>query len=469
MTLPGVTQTIRDGALGRFASGSDLHVKIGISTSGTVDEVKQYNDPQSLRDAYGRGPLVEAACFAIEHTGKPVAVIRAAQAAAGTLGAITKVGTGPTITNNASAPDDAYELVLEILTGGALGTSTYRYSLDGGDTWSAAIATAGSTTIPDSGIALTMPAGTYVAGDTYSASCVAPTFDTTGLAAALDAAHGMTDAWRLVHVVGVAADGAGSATVASAVDAKMTTFEAAFRYAYAVLEAADDADNDLLTAFAAFASSRVMVAAGFFECISAIDAKLYKRPAAWVIVNRIMANRVSRDPGAVADGAIKGVGLNASGYGIYRDEFKTPGLDAGRFATLRTLRGLPGFYITRGRMMASANSDFSDVPNRQVLDVASRITYEALLQYVNIDLRVNADGTIEETEAKRIEEAIRAKLRTALLSPNPSHASAVDFVVNRVHNLVSTDTLQGKTRVVPKGYARFIENEIAFQLSTSEA
>lgn len=468
MALPGVDQTIRDGGLGRFATDDGLHVKIGISTAGTEDEAKTYGDPQALRDDYGRGPLVEAAAFAIEHTGKPVTVIRATQAAAGTLGAVTQSGGGPVVSDNSSAPNDAYELVIEILEGGAVGAATFRYSLDGGDTWSQAIATAATYDVPDTGISVAFAAGTYVVGDTYSAACTAPSFDTTGLASALDAALAMSVQWRLVHVVGVAADGAASASVAAAISSKMSAAEAAYRYAYAVMEAADDTDTNLQTAFAAFESTRVMVAAGFEEVVSAVDARIYKRPAAWPIVNRLMRSTISRDPGAVADGTLRGLGVNADGVTLHRDERKTPGLHDARFATLRTFLGRPGHFITGGKMMAPPNSDFSDVPNRQVLDVASRITYEALLLYVNVDLRVKDDGSgaIEEAEAQRIEKAIRAKLRAALLSPDPSHASAVDFVVSRTHDLVATDTIKGKTRVIPKGYARFIENEISFARST---
>jgi hypothetical protein len=221
------------------------------------------------------------------------------------------------------------------------------------------------------------------------------------------------------------------------------------------MEAADDTDNNLTTAFAASADARVMVCAGFEELVSAVDGRIYKRPSAWPIVARLMSSVVSRDPGYVGDGPLEGL------VSLYRDETKTPALDAARFATLRAFRGVPGFFVTRGRMMAAVGSDFADATNRQVLDVASRVAYEALLNYVNIDLLVNqTTGFIVEREARRIEAKVLSLLRAAVISPGD--ASAVEFVFKRNENILSTQTLRAKTRVIPKGYARFIENEIAF-------
>ncbi len=465
MTLPGVRQTIRDGALGLLALGSELHVKVGLCTQGTVNEVLISSDPETIRTELGRGELVEAALHFVNATSLPVALVRVAQATAGSLPAFTKTGGSPLITGTGSVPNDAYQVRVEILEGGAVATATFRYSLDGGDTWSPSIATAASYVIPDSGITIQFPVGTYEVGELYSSDAVPPAFDTTGLASAIDAALAMSQQWRCLHIVGYAASGASSATVAAAVASKMTAAEGQHRYTYAVVEAADDTDTALKTAFASFASTRVMVCAGFTELVSARDGRIYKRHSAWPAVARIMRVAVSRDPGAVMDGP-----LDSAVVSLTRDEQKTEGLDAARFTTLRTFYGRPGFYVTAGRMMAAEGSDFAYVTNRQVLDVASRVAYEALFKYVNLDLLLDpATGFLLETEARSIEADALGRVRTALLSPVPPDASDVQLVVKRDENILSTQTLRAKTRVLPKGYARFIENEIAFRNPALEA
>lgn len=457
-SLPGIRQTIRDGALGLLALGSDYHCKIGLCTSGPIDTPIGFGDPEAVRSTFGRGPLVEALVEAIERTGNPVIGIRATQASPGSIDAFTQTGTSPLITATGSAPEDAFDVRVEILVGGDETEAEFRYSLDGGDTWSQPIAAAASYVIPDSGITIQFPAGTYVVGELYSATCTPPAFDVTGLGTALDAAFASAEQWRLVHVVGFTADAAAAATVATAVAAKMDAAEALYRYAYAVLEMPDVSDADLQTEFAAFASPRVMLCAGFTELVSAVSTRVYKRPAAWPIVARIMSVPVSRDPGAVEDGGLAGI------RSLYRDEDKTPGLDAAGFCVLRTYKGRPGYFVTRGTMSAAPTSDFRSSPNRQVMDVASRVAYEALLAYINVDLRVNEEtGTLLEIEARRIESRVEGRLNDALISPEPPDASAVQFVVSRSEPILSTETLRSKTRVIPKGYARWIENEIAFR------
>jgi hypothetical protein len=456
MTLPGINQTIRDGALGLLALGSEYHVKIGLSTLGTANVATAIADPQLVRDTFGAGPLVEGAVYAISKTNKPVICVKATQTTAGSVGSITQTGAGPLITATGSTPFDAYELRVKIILGGTVGVATFQYSLDGGDTWSATIATAASYVITAAGITIQFIAGTYIAAEVYSASCTPPAFDTTALNTALDAAVAAAQAWRLVHVIGFATAAAGSATVFAALASKMATAAAAYRYAYAVMEAADDTDGNLITAFASQADVRVMVCAGFEELVSAVDGRIYKRPSAWPVVARLMASAVSRDPGAYADGPLSGI------VSLNRDEGKTPGLEDARFCVLRSFRGVPGFFVTRGRMMAPLGSDFSDSAARQVLDVASRVAYEALLQFVNIDLLVDATtGFILEQEAQSIEAFVLGQLRAAVTAPGD--ASDVQFTVKRNENILSSQTLRAKTRVIPKGYARFIENEIAFK------
>lgn len=469
MALPGVTQTVRDGASGALALGSDLHVKIGISSTGDEETFAIYTDPDALSDDFGTGPLVEAAAYHIQNTGLPVAVVRVASANVtdGALGTITKNGTGPTITDDVavgSAPLDAYELILEIVAGGSVGTATYRYSLDGGDTWSGVFVSASDVTLDGTGIQLDFPAGTYVAGDTYSATCTAPSASTAGIIDAIEVALAASSPFRMIHVVGYSSTAADVATLAAAVQSELHGAATTdFVYTYAMLEAADDTDSNLVSGTASVGTNRVGVTGGFAEVISPITQRIYRRPAAWVVVAEIMRRTLAEDPGYFAPyGPVLGV------TELERDEFKTPLLDAARFNTLRTYKGLQGFYVTRGRLMATTGSDFEVLCNRQVMDAACAIAYDALLNFVNKDLQVDATtGLLVESEAQAIEAFVLGKLRAGITSPG--HASDVQFIVDRSQDVLTTGTLKAKTRILPKAYARFIENELSFRNPALEA
>jgi hypothetical protein len=470
MALPAVTQTILDGASGALALGSDLHVKVGVSSTGTADTLVIYTDPDDLETDYGTGPLVEAAAYHISATGLPVGIVRCASGTvtAGTLGAITKVDShgGPTITDSTTASNDAYEVLLEIVLGGAVATATFKMSLDGGDTFGATTVTAATVSnIYSSGINLAFAAGTYVAGDQYSATTTPPTVSALGVSNAIDAAFENGTEFRLIHVVGHASAGSGTATSAAAVQTIMNSAALNdYRYAYAVLDAADDTDANLVTAFASVSANRVAVGAGFCEVISPLTQRYYERSQAWVIVAEIMRRPLSVDPGFFGEGYGSVTGVTE----LYRDERTDTLLDAARFLTLRTHVGRAGFYVTRGRMMAALGSDFDSNTHRQVMDATCKVTYNALLPYLNADLALDADtGLIIEDEAQAIEADVNGRLAAYITSPG--HASDAQFLLDRTYDVLTNETLKVKTRVLRKAYARTIENTLSFRNPALEA
>jgi len=187
--IPSATETVRDFGLGLSSPASMLPVVCGVSSLGstaalgTAAALEFYSDLQTLRDARGEGPAVETAANILDQGGGPIgfigmdptipaanAPIYATFSVAGTNGAVTKVGTGPTITV-AGAPQGHFSMRIAITLGGVLGTSTFRWSTDGGTTWvEQGILTpvGGTYLLGSTGITATFPAGTYVLADTYS-------------------------------------------------------------------------------------------------------------------------------------------------------------------------------------------------------------------------------------------------------------------------------------------------------------
>jgi hypothetical protein len=71
MALPGLTFTIRDGALGIVPPGSsNIHLKIGPAPFGLINTIQSAADLPALQAAIGAGgPLVEAAALALAVAG----------------------------------------------------------------------------------------------------------------------------------------------------------------------------------------------------------------------------------------------------------------------------------------------------------------------------------------------------------------------------------------------------------------
>ncbi len=374
-------------------------------------------------------------------------------------GAVTQTGSGP-LPTQASSPLDAYDVLVTVVTAGTVAGSpnpAFTYSLDGGNTVSPVIAVPGSGvyTVPGTGVVLTF-AGAFVLGDTYRFSTTAAGYSTGDVNSAMDALLANAIEWGFVHVVGAPANAAGAATLTAAVDVKISGAASQFRYAFGVVECpTSEADTVIAAAFANVATTRVMVCVGDEGYVSALTARTIRRNAAWPVTARLALIPAGEDPGWVGRGALKGV------TSLYRNEAATPLLDEARFTTLRTHLGKQGYYITNGRMMAPAGSDFTYVQNRRVMDIACRITRAAELPFLNDDVRVNKKtGFIDERDAQMFEGTVNAQLRAGVVSPGYATDSSV--VMTRNVNLLAGASQPVTVRVLPKAYLKQIDTSIGF-------
>lgn len=367
-------------------------------------------------------------------------------------------GSGTLIpTISTASPVDAYSAVVTITGAGALGVAMFTYSLDGGTTTSAPILVPASGTyvIADTGLVLTF-ASTFVVGDVYAFTTTGASFNSTDLTNAWNALVGDPRQWFMAHVVGAAASVSAAATLAAALEVLAAAASSAYRFVRVLMEVPPDTDANTLSAFAATSTPHVSWCAGYHTINSALSGRDYSRNSAWSVMARIAAIPPAEDPGRVASGALLGV------ISLARDEFKTPGLDSGRFTTLTTILGLPGFYVTNWRLGANPGSDFTFGQYGRVMDLIAAAYRAGLLKYLNESLRVNADGTINEKDARRIETYIEDFIRNSL----PGNTiSSLTVTVDRTVNLLATQNLKSTARVVPLGYAKTITGDLGYTSS----
>lgn len=484
MALPGVTQTITDGALGTVPADSSANTAvIGIASAGTVDTVYSYTSSDAidnLKTTNGYGPGPEAAANNLSTDGSPVYFVRA-DSTGGTAAAcssVTRTGTGvdPGVTVSVSAAFDDYDVRVLIVLGGAVATATFKYSLDGGDTYSAVITSAATYAIPNTGITIAFTAGTYVAGDVYAFTSTAAAYSTTKLGTAVDALLATTNQFGLLQVVGRPAGASDSAkatayaSMVAAVQTKLDTAAGVYRYCRAICDGpavANDstADNLLTAAFAAVDAPRVVASAGDCELTSAlVSGRKFKRPTGWAITARARQIPIHEEPGFVGRGSLgSSVALQTADTTPtkYLDSRVRATLHDNRFATLRTHIGLQGVYVTQALTMANSTSDFKTLPLGRVMDRACVVAYAELVRLVNGTVRVNAStGKILEADARAIETRIMSVLQSAITAKE--HASAITVTVNRDTNLLTTPNLKLKIRIVPLAYTTTITNEIGY-------
>lgn len=397
------------------------------------------------------------------------AILTASTVALGTTGLTANFSAGTFFVNNiynfgVTVPNDQYEVIAKIVAGGASGSQTYQVALDssnpGVPTYSATLTGPAVTSpfylVPGTGITLAFSvAGTFVAGDTFAGLTGAPGYSATDVNNALIAILATPTDFAFIHLVGQAANSAAAAAMTAVLDTQMTSAANAYRYCFAVQELPADTDSNIVAAFASTVSLRVAACASFESLASAVTGRVQSRPSAWVIADRTSLVPVGRDISAVADGACPGV------VKLARDEAATPALDAARISTLRTHVGFPGFFICNGQMLSPIGSDFRYIHLRRVMDKASKVARIALMAFLNSGVRVNANGTIYENDARNIEATVNSALASALVQP--VQASSVSTVVSRTQNILSTQTLAVTIRVTPLGYAKQITLDIGYQ------
>lgn len=380
-----------------------------------------------------------------------------------TLGAVTLSGSGPAATNVtfAASPMDVYAVVVSMTVGGAVGSAVFTYSVDGGNITSASIATAAKYAIPGTGIVLNF-SGTFTANDVYGCTTTASAYSNGDVTTGMTTLLGSSTDFGFIHLVGSGANSAAAAATAAVVDSAMTTAETAYRFIFTFTECpTGESDATIAAAFTSFASKRVAVCAGDIRHISSLTGRIERRNCAWVIASRTAKAVPGEDIAWNNDNPIPKIDPT-NGAGLYRDEAKTPLLDAARFCTMRTYIGQAGYFITNGKTMAPGGSDFAYLVNRRVMDSCCRVARVAELPYVNGSLRVNKDGTIDERDARTFEDTVNDEIKAEMMTTSPPQISDVSTSVNRAANILSTGIEPVTIAVTPLAYGRQIQTSIGF-------
>jgi|GEM_PF-7060430 len=260
---PDVTVRPVDGGISTVSSARRRLGIVGLSTLGAASQTLHTSDPEEVIEAFGAGELVEAACHVLRNSRRPVAL---------DLGRInpsipgytldvttTRVGTSTGEVTVTGAPNDSYEVVVEITTSTAdvaNADGEFRYSLDGGDSYGnlTAIPVNGTYAIPGTGLGdnpgLTLQfetAQSYDDGDVFAFDCVGPGFSSVDLAAATTALDADGQRYKTLFVFGTGANAAASAALAATVLGHAEEREAAKHFMWALCQAKHGLTNGTVT------------------------------------------------------------------------------------------------------------------------------------------------------------------------------------------------------------------------------
>lgn len=468
MTLPGVSQTVLDGQLGvSSANGGLPPVFFGTSSAGTANTLYSFAKPSAVTAAIGEGELPDALCLALQVAGGTVHAFKTAGSVAAANSAVTASGGGPTVTVAGTATNH-YDAILTIIVGGALGTATFTYTLDGGKTTSPVftVPAGGSYLIPGTGITATFPAGTYVADETYSFTTTPATYNSADLSTAITAALAVNELWSFAVFTGYSATASAAATLYSAIGGHLTSFANAFRYMRAIMSTGADTPGDVNTAFDAVEDRRIFLA--YSRSRQAIANTIVGRgnphlPLAIQAAARCAQIKASTSPAWVDLG-----GLTGASEAEFDERQNGEILHSHKINAPTTYIGRSGVYLTNGLLNSPAGSDFKYWQWGRITDIASTVTYQGMLPYVNSSPRVlpNGTGFIDPRDAARMNGRVNGGLTDNLINPTTDEGtkgfvSGANFAVDQTVNILTSSTVEGATRIVPRAQTQNINTTVA--------
>jgi hypothetical protein len=462
---PGITNNKTDGNLGVVSDTDRILAIIGAAAAGTANVAGAYTNKNDVTDAFTSGELVEAASYMLAQ-GIPVVLIKGSASTAAAYGTIDHSGVTGTaiIAAGSTHPDGNFDVIVNILIGGALGTTgiVFEFSLDNGENFSPPQSLGTSLTMTLArgvSFALTVSTDTFIAGDTFKVTTTAPKLTTSDLATSLTALAEYSGEWLRVLVVSCDAD----ATIDAQRDVFAKSFHAQGKYPEVItntrIRGAAESRADFQTALAAIAaavqSTEVSGCVDQCEMISEVDGRRLRQPQAIPYAARLMLIDDSQNAAATGDGALPGVFLTTpTGAKNYADEFRYPGLDDLGFTVLRTFGGrpiTPGVYVNRPRLLSGSTSDFQEFQHsaivNRIIEDSFTLLQPRLSQSVLLD---NSTGRIRPDVAQSIDDSINAELRTRYV--DSKRTSGLLFKLSRLDDVLSTNQVTFVISVQRLGY-----------------
>lgn len=370
--------------------------------------------------------------------------------------------TGSTVVTASGTPLDSFDLRAKIVRAAATPSAgaAIKVSLDGGRTYGEEVSiVSGSYEVPNTGVTFAFSAASCVVGDIYRLKTGAPTWNTTGLDAALDALAASGRDFEFVVIEG-AVDRTSAATVKTWVEERATAGAYTFALCEARGQATGESASTWVTAitgsdpgFQGYDFGRAgAIFAGEALVASAVDGSAQRRSGLRVEAARLLTSKLHESPLKVKNGPVAGLYPDGDSSSVFHDGRTYTSLDSARFACFQTVQGRPrGEYFITARTMAASSSDFGQIQRIRVMCAAARAALPAIALYVGDDIETKTDGSgrITAADALAIEAEVAAAVKLAVqIAPN-EHVTSVTILCNRTDNILSTGILRIAVTIVP--------------------
>lgn len=141
----------------------------------------------------------------------------------------------------------------------------------------------------------------------------------------------------------------------------------------------------------------------------------------------------------------------------YSDVLNTKG-----YITYRKFSGKQGFYFVDDPTATAATDDLNTIARNRIVDKATRIAYAVYVEEIQDEIEVDAvTGRIAPAKARYYEVIINNAINAAMT--NQGEINSVDTEIDLNQNVIVTNKLAVKLRLVPDAYATNIEVDLGLK------
>lgn len=223
-----------------------------------------------------------------------------------------------------------------------------------------------------------------------------------------------------------------------------------------------------LIGFSETTYNRVIVLIGDTETRTGATAS--KGSAVGLLGGRIAKNQVHVNIGRVKDGALKPLQLYVLDTPV--EQVNIDAINDKGFVTFRTHTGKSGYYFVDDHMACTVEDDYHFLTRRRVIDKAYVLANQTLTNFILDTVPVTNEGKIQATYAKALEAEVERVIAQEMTGKGELSAdvtvandTGVDCIILTNNNIVQDSTINGRIRVRPHGYGRFLEFTIGFNVT----
>lgn len=188
------------------------------------------------------------------------------------------------------------------------------------------------------------------------------------------------------------------------------------------------------------------------------------------LLGRIASIPVQRNIGRVKDGSLFPAEMYVGNKKIDEIGSTVGAVFEKGYIVPRKHVGRAGYFYADDPLACDPTDDYASLANRRVIDKAYRIAYDTMLDELLDELELNEDGTLQYAVVKSwqqmLENAVNRQM-TANGELSATDGEGCKCFIDAAQNVVATSRIELSLKVRPHGYARFIDVNLGFQVTTA--